>query len=220
MAGCHGQQGGVPGTRTVPLCAMGLSSVALQHPQRKMESSPLRYTAVHFTHGAQFSQRHLTQPSQSHSACSFRCSSTMYRRSARKVSAGTYNPTALQYSFTIFTLSFLPKVHNCITLSGANEHRRGRSSCACSKSRGWVMQRHVHPAVEHCTALPPVYPAPSTTDDPHLLLHGEPCWGQQQDGAWAEVGWLAPAPAAVGPQHAQLQQPQRKLCGPVEPVKA
>ncbi|KAJ9507455.1 hypothetical protein QJQ45_006455 [Haematococcus lacustris] len=56
-------------------------------------------------------------------------SSTMYRRSARKVLAGTYNPTALQYSFNIFTLSFLPKVHSCITLSGANEHRRVSEFC-------------------------------------------------------------------------------------------
>ncbi|KAJ9506603.1 hypothetical protein QJQ45_004280 [Haematococcus lacustris] len=48
----------------------------------------------------------------------------MYRSSARKVPADTCNPTALQYSFNIFTLSFLPKVHSYITLSGANEHRR------------------------------------------------------------------------------------------------
>ncbi|GFH32184.1 hypothetical protein HaLaN_31363 [Haematococcus lacustris] len=25
---------------------------------------------------------------------------------------------------------------------------------------------------------------------------------------------------AAGPRHAQLQQPQRKFCGPVEPVEA
>ncbi|GFH24315.1 hypothetical protein HaLaN_22086 [Haematococcus lacustris] len=40
-----------------------------------------------------------------------------------------------------------------------------------SASRGWMMRRHVHPAVEHCKALPPVCSAPRTTDDPHLLVH-------------------------------------------------
>ncbi|KAJ9523779.1 hypothetical protein QJQ45_019972, partial [Haematococcus lacustris] len=74
------------------------------------------------------------------------CYCTMYRRSARKVLAGTHNPTALQYSFNILTLSFLPKVHSCITLSGANEHRRplahGMHSCS-SLSASSVGQRNL-----------------------------------------------------------------------------